>query len=583
MNLPMLRSSGNDLYSKAMAACRLQFAAVGGFSLVVNLLQLTVSLYMMQVFDRVLASRSLDTLLWLTAIAVAAIGLLALLDASRARIMQRIGTWTEAQVAPEGFARALESTLRGKPYRMEALRDLGVCRAWISGPGALSLYDVPWVPIYLGVIFLLHPVLGFIATGGAVVLFGLILVSELVTADPLKKANVASMAAQKRADAISRNAEVMDAMGMGPTMISQWQASVNEAAPLQQKAADRAGLLLGITRFVRLAIQIAVLGVGAYLVLKQQMTSGASIAGSIIMGRALAPVEQMIGGWKGLVQARQSKARLKAFLSQPRIRPETDPLPAPEGKVTAERITWGLSGQATAIIRGVSFSLDAGDRLAIIGPSASGKTTLLRLVAGILAPAAGAVRLDGADISTWAREDVGRYIGYLPQDVELFEGTVSQNIGRMNPDALPEDIHAAAIMAGCHEAILRLPQGYETPLGEAGAGLSGGQKQMVGLARALYGRPRLIVLDEPDSSLDGEAESRLLAGLARMKESGATVVLVSHRPTLVRGVDKILVLKDGAVEAFGSRDEILKRMMPQRPVAVPAAPPMTQARIGEAS
>ncbi len=454
MNLPMLRSSGNDLFSRAMSACRFQFASVGAFSLVVNLLQLTVSLYMMQVFDRVLASRSIDTLLWLTAIAVAAIALLALLDAARARIMQRIGTWAESQVAPEGFARALESTLRGKPYRMEALRDLGVCRAWISGPGALSLYDVPWVPVYLGVIFLLHPVLGFIATGGAVVLFGLILVSEIATADPLKKANVASMTAQKRADAISRNAEVMDAMGMGPVMISQWKQSVDEASPLQQSAADRAGLLLGITRFVRLAIQIAVLGVGAYLVLRQEMTSGASIAGSIIMGRALAPVEQMIGGWKGLVQARQARARLKAFLSQPRIRPETDPLPAPLGNLTAERVTWGLTGQSTAIIRGVSFSLEAGDRLAIIGPSASGKTTLLRLVAGILPPAAGAVRLDGADISTWAREDVGRYIGYLPQDVELFEGTVARNIARMDPEALPEDVHAAATGAAawCHPA-----------------------------------------------------------------------------------------------------------------------------------
>jgi PrtD family type I secretion system ABC transporter len=561
---------------KALAACRAQFGAVGVFSLVVNLLQLTVSLYMMQVFDRVLATRSIDTLLWLTLVAIASIGLLALLDGVRSQVMQRVAIWVEGRVAPEGFARALEATLRNRPYRMEVLRDLGTCRAWLSGPGALALYDVPWVPVYLGVIYLLNPVLFLIATGGAAILFGLALASELATAGPLRQANLSAMASQKRADAISRNAEAADAMGMVPALLALWRNGLAEAAPLQQRAADRAALLSAITKFVRLAVQIAVLGVGAWLTLHQQLTSGAAIAGSIIMGRALAPVEQLISGWKGLVGVRQANKRLRAFLSLPRLRPEAEPLPAPTGRLSAERLTWAPPGQPNAVIKGVTFALEPGESLGIIGPSGSGKTTLLRLLVGVLAPVSGSARLDGADLATWPREDLGRHIGYLPQDVELFEGSVFRNIARLQPDAVPDAVHRAAGLAGCHEAILRLPQGYETEV--ADGTLSGGQRQMVGLARALYGDPRLVILDEPDSSLDGDAEARLLEGLAGLKAIGATVVLVSHRPSLIRGVDKVLVMRDGAAELFGPRAEVLARlsarpMPPNRPL--PPQPPKT--------
>ncbi|MFC0387884.1 type I secretion system permease/ATPase [Muricoccus vinaceus] len=553
-----LPAPGADALARAMAACRSQFATVGVFSLVVNLLQLTVSLYMMQVFDRVLATRSIDTLLWLTLVAIAAIGLLALLEGVRSQIMQRVALWTENRVAPEGFARALEATLRGRPYRMEALRDLGTCRAWLSGPGALTLYDVPWVPIYLGVIFMLNPLLGWIATGGAAILFALAVATELATAGPLRQANTAAMLSQRRADAIARNAEAADAMGMVPALLRLWREGVARSTPLQQIAADRAAILSSITKFVRLAVQIAVLGVGAWLTLRQQMTSGAAIAGSIIMGRALAPVEQLIGGWKGLVQTRQSFRRLRAFLALPRLRPDAEPLPAPTGRLTAERLSWAPPGQATPFVKGVTFSLEPGESLGIIGPSGSGKTTLLRLLAGTLTPLAGHSRLDGADLATWPREDLGRYIGYLPQDVELFEGSVFRNIARLQPDATPEGVHRAAKLAGCHEAILRLPQGYETEIGETA--LSGGQRQMVGLARALYGDPRLVILDEPDSSLDGDAEARLLEGLSGLKAIGATVVLVSHRPSLVQGVDKMLVMRDGAAELFGPRAEVMSRL-----------------------
>jgi len=568
MVLPAPRA---DVLARALGACRSQFTLVGLFSLAVNLLQLTVSLYMMQVFDRVLATRSIDTLLWLTVVAIAAVGLLALLEGVRGQVMQRIALWVEGRVAPEGFARALEATLRNRPYRMEALRDLSVCRGWLSGPGALTLYDVPWVPIYLGVIFVLHPVLGWIATGGAVALFALTLTTELATSGPLRRANTAAMAAQKRADAIARNAEAADAMGMLPALLARWREGVAQSTPLQQVAADRSSMLSGATKFVRLAVQIAVLGVGAWLTLHQQLTSGAAIAGSIIMGRALAPVEQLIGGWKGLVAARQAFRRLRVFLAQPRLRPEAEPLPTPTGRLTAERLSWAPPGVPSPFIKGVSFTLEPGESLAIIGPSGSGKTTLLRLLAGTIPPMAGGARLDGADLATWPREDLGRHLGYLPQDVELFEGTVFRNIARLQPDAPPEAVHRAATLAGCHEAILRMPQGYETEI-EAGA-LSGGQRQMVGLARALYGEPRLVILDEPDSSLDGDAEARLLKGLASLKATGATVILVSHRPTLVQGVDKVLVMRDGAAELFGPRAEVLTRLglraVPRPPASTP--------------
>src|SRR4051794_8993796 len=367
---------------RALRACRKQFIVVGLFSGGVNLLQLTTSLYMMQVFDRVLASRILDTLYYLSLIAVVATLVLALFEAVRGQVMQRLAAWVEQRVAPESFVRAIESTLRGRPYRMEALRDLAVCRGYIGSPGALSLYDVPWVPIYLGFIFLLHPIMGAIALGGAVLLFGLTLVSELSTSKLLKEANTAAMASQRQAESITRNAEVIDSMGMLPSVIGGWRESVAAMTVPQQRAADRAAMLVAATKFFRLAVQIAILGVGAYLVLQQQLTSGASIAGSIIMGRALAPVEQMIGGWKQLVSARQSFRRLQAFLAMPRLRSAGLPLPEPTGRLSVERVSYAFPGQGVALIKGVNFALSPGESLAVIGPSAAGKTTLIRLLIG---------------------------------------------------------------------------------------------------------------------------------------------------------------------------------------------------------
>jgi ATP-binding cassette subfamily C protein/ATP-binding cassette subfamily C protein EexD len=558
------------ILSKAVGTCRRQLVAVAVFSGVVNMLQLTVSLYMMQVFDRVLSTRSLDTLYYLTAIAVFALLVMAVLDGLRAQIMQRIASWVEGKAAPEAFIRAIESQLRNRPYRMEALRDLAACRGWLGSPAALTLFDVPWVPIFLAVIFLLNPTLGWIALFGAGVLFLLTLANEWATGALVRQASTGAMASQRRAESIVRNAEVIDSMGMGPAVLQRWREGLSSSIPQQERASDRAALMLAITRFMRLAVQVAVLGAGAWLVLEQQITAGASIAASIIMGRALAPVEQMIGGWKQLVQARQAYRRLLAFLALPRLRPPGMALPEPTGRVAAERVTFGFPGQPVAIIKGVSFNLTAGESLAIIGPSAAGKTTLIRLLIGTLQPSAGTVRLDGADVFTWLREDFGRHVGYLPQDVELFDGSVLRNISRM-ADAEPDLAFEAARLAGCHEMILRLPQGYDTEIGDGGQHLSGGQRQLIGLARALYGQPKLVVLDEPNSNLDGDAEQALIRGLEELKRRGITVILVSHRPTLVQGVDKVLLMRDGAVEAFGPRAEVLKRLVQQaRPAEVPA-------------
>jgi len=566
----MQEKAPETVLSKALASCKQQLIAVALFSGVVNVLQLTVSLYMMQVFDRVLSSRSLDTLYYLTIIAMFALLVMAVLDGLRGQVMQRIASWVEGKAAPEAFIRAIESQLRGRPYRMEALRDLWMCRGWLGSPASLTMFDVPWVPIYLAVIFALHPVLGWIAFGGALILFVLTLANEWATGSLLRQASTAGMASQRRAESIVRNAEVIDSMGMAPAVLTRWREGLASSMPPQERAADRAAMLLSITRFFRLTVQVAVLGVAAWLVLEQQLTAGASIAASIIMGRALAPVEQMIGGWKQLVQARQAFRRLTGFMALPRIRPPGMALPEPTGRIAAERVTFGFPGQPVAIIKGISFNLAAGESLAIIGPSAAGKTTLIRLLIGTLQASAGTVRLDGADVFTWQREDFGRYVGYLPQDVELFDGTVILNIGRMR-DAEPQLVFEAAKLAGCHEMILRLPQGYDTEIGDGGQHLSGGQRQLIGLARAMFGNPHFVVLDEPNSNLDGDAEQALILGLEMLKSRGCTVVLVSHRPTLVQGVDKVLLMRDGAAEAFGPRAEVLKRLAqgaPGRPTEI---------------
>lgn len=568
---PDQREQTETVLDRAVGSCRKQLLLVGLFSGMVNLLQLTTSLYMMQIFDRVLTTHNVNTLVYLSLIAATAILLLAILEFSRNQIMQRLATWVELKVAPEGFARAIENVLCGYAYRMEALRDLATCRGYVGSPALLALYDVPWVPAFLGVIFLLHPMLGFVATGGAIVLFALTLLNELITSRLTKEAGIAAINAQRRADSIARNAEVIDSMGMLPALMSRWQESMAEITTPQRRAAQRGSVVLAMAKFVRLGVQIAVLGVGCYLVLQHELTAGASMAGSIIMGRALAPVEMLISGWKNFIHVRQAFSRLQVFLSQPRLRPAGLPLPAPVGRLSVERVTYAFPNTTLATVKGVQFALKPGESLAVIGPSASGKTTLMKMLIGTLAPSAGTVRLDDADVHGWMREDFGRYVGYLPQAVELFDGTVFRNIARMR-DAAPEQVFEAAQLAGCHEMIQRLPQGYQTEIGDNGELLSGGQRQLIGLARALFGSPKFVVLDEPNSNLDGDSERHLIRALAKLKTLGTTVVLVSHRPALVQHVDLVLLMRDGAVDTFGARADVMNRVVARpAPEDLPAA------------
>ena len=555
------RGRTETVLSRMIGFCKTQLLLVGLFSGMVNLLQLSASLYTMQIFDRVITTHNVNTLIYLSLIAGTAILLLAILEFTRNQIMQRLSTWVELKVAPEGFARAIENVLRGHSYRMEALRDLATCRGYVGSSAALALYDVPWVPVFLGVIFILHPMQGFVATGGAIVLFVLTLLNELITSPLTKEANTAAINSQRRADSIARNAEAIDSMGMMPAVMRRWQESVAEMMTPQRRAAQRGSVLSAMAKFVRLGVQIAVLGVGAYLVLQHELTSGALIAGSIIMGRALAPVEMLIGGWKQFVQVRQAFSRLQTFLRQPRLRPPGLPLPEPVGRLSVERVTYAFPNTTSTIVKGVQFTLNPGESLAVIGPSAAGKSTLIKMLIGTLAPSAGAVRLDGADVLS---AGCGRILDDMSATCRrpsncLRARCSATSRGWVRRD--PEQVFAAAQLAGCHEMIMRLPLGYETEIGENGQFLSGGQRQLIGLARALFGNPKFVVLDEPNSNLDGESEKELIGALEKLKALETTVVLVSHRPGLVQHVDLVLMMRDGAVEMFGPRTDVLNRVI----------------------
>jgi PrtD family type I secretion system ABC transporter len=559
-----------NFLSNIVTRCRQTFLSVGLFSLLINLLMLTVSIYMMQVFDRVLASGSGATLVYLTLIAVGAIALLAGLDAVRTRLLGRASLWLEHKLAPATFGRAVESALTDQPYRTEALRDLGTLRSALSGPAVLALVDAPWVPIYLAVIYLLHPLLGHIALAGALGLFSIALLNHAATQHLLHQANAASVTSLHRAEASVRNAEVVDAMGLLPGLTQRWAGIHDVGLVLHARAGDRAAVIQALSRFSRLAVQIALLGAGAWLVLQHELTGGAMIAGSIIMGRALAPVEQAIGTWKQVVAAREAYRRLTAFFARPAYRPDGMPLPAPRGHLTVENLSYGVPGKPP-ILRSISFALPSGEALAIIGPSAAGKSTLARLLVGSRKPNAGTVRLDGADLFTWPRAEIGRYVGYLPQDVELFAGTVRENIARLT-EADPARIVEAAQMAQAHDLILRLPDGYDTQIGEQGTILSAGQRQRIALARALFGQPRLIVLDEPNANLDSEGEEALCQAIAAIKQTGAAVIVIGHRPSTLAQVDKVLVLRQGTVELFGPRQAVLDRLAARNVTALRPRP-----------
>lgn len=559
-----------------LAAFRSLFISVAAFSFVINLLMLTPAVYMLQIYDRVLTSRNTTTLLMLTLIMLGLFALEAVLEWVRNQAVVRGSTAMDMKLGARVFDAAFGRTLNGRSgSAAQALSDLTNIRQFLTGRGLFAFFDAPWTPVYLLVIFLLHPWLGAFGLLAAVVLLGLAYVNEKLTATPLGEANQEAQRATHYANGSLRNVEVIAALGMLGTLRQRWQRRQHRMLALQAEASDRAAAVSGVTRFTRIAFQSGVLGLGALLVIEQQLTPGGMIAASILLGRALTPVDAVIGQWRNLVQARGAYARLGELLqAHPEHEPRTA-LPRPQGFVTVENLVAGPPGARTPVLKGIKFGATAGMLVAVIGPSASGKSTLARALVGVWPPMNGTVRLDGADVSQWNKDELGPWLGYLPQDVELFEGTVAENIARFGVPDSARTV-AAAQRAGVHDMILRLPQGYDTPIGEGGMALSGGQRQRIGLARAMYGDPALVVLDEPNANLDEAGDAALLGALRVMKQEKRTVFVITHRMNLLAEADAILVLANGTIQAYGPRDAVMDTLRPQRKPAVAASTPDAQ-------
>ena len=528
-------------------------------SLLLNLAMLVPAIYMTQVFDRVFASRSVETLAMLSALVVLALGLGYAMDTVRARALAWAGRSLDRTVSPHALGAVLDDAVAPGAKRAEAdvIRDVAQLRAFLGGSGIHALFDAPWLPLYLGVIALLHPLLGIVAAAGALLLATLGVVTERVTRLPVREMLVRSRAVSHHAEALVRNAEVVVGMGMTRAAVAGWQQRHQALIEDQGRLSDTSAQLAALARVLRQALQAFMLGVGAWLVIDANASAGIMVAATILLGRALQPVEQLIAGWKTLVDARAAWQRLEDRRAQADAAGVR--LPVPSGRLDLDRVVFGIGTSRPLLIRNVSLSLAAGESLGIVGPSASGKTTLVRLMLGLWKPQSGSVRLDGADIATWNRDDLGPHVGYLPQDVELFAGTVAQNIARLGKVDSARVVEAAQL-AHVHEMILELPDGYETEIGEGGAALSGGQRQRIALARALYGTPRLVVLDEPNANLDAEGERALAATLAKLESRGVTVVMVGHRPAMMAALDKLAVLNNGTLEAFGPSSAVLSRL-----------------------
>ncbi|MGB5076922.1 MAG: type I secretion system permease/ATPase [Sphingorhabdus sp.] len=554
----------DSLYSQRRVAGQLIF-----FSMITNLAALAMSLYMMQIYDRVLTSQSKDTLFFLVIAIMLAIGLGSMLDGIRQQVANRIGTWLAQKIGPSLLARSLEQRLTSPNTRLEALRELSQIKHFISTPTVFSVVDMLWVPLYLVIVFLLHPLFGMISAVGAVVLFALTYYNERVTRAAIRDTQNQTASNMQYAECLVRNSEVIDAMGMADDTIAHWADRHFKETEAVDKTQFFSSKVLATTKFARNTVQVALLAAGGLLVLDQQMTGGAMVAGSIIVARLLAPIEASMSYWNQFVLARHSFNRLSQFCDLPQPRPSQMALPRPQGSIVVEGLTYVPPGMKGAILKNVSFKIDAGTALAIVGPSASGKTTLTRMIVGVLKPSAGHVRLDGADTFEWMRSDFGPNVGYLPQDIELLPGSIRQNISRFRPDASDADVIAAAKLADCHDMILQIDGGYDCILTDGGYQLSGGQRQRVGLARALFGMPQLIVLDEPNSSLDARGDAALAATVMKLKELNITSIIVSHRANLLRLSDKILMMIDGRVANFGNAQAVIEQMsgkkLPPRP------------------
>jgi ATP-binding cassette subfamily C protein len=555
----------------ALRACRNAFIGVGIMSCMINLLYLTGSIFMLEVYDRVLPSRSVPTLVGLAILAAFLYMAQGVLDMLRGRILGRIGTSLDEAMNERVFETVVRLPLLvgTRNEGLQPLRDLDNVRSFLGSMGPGAFFDLPWLPFYLAICFAFHWLLGVTALGGAIILVALTLITEFMSRQPARDAMTLAARRNDLAAATRRNAEVLVAMGMSGRLTKRWSETNEESIAGNQRASDVTAGLGAVAKVLRMMLQSAVLAVGAYLVIYQEATAGIIIAGSILSARALAPVDLAIAHWKGFVAARQSWRRLNQLLERlPALQAQTL-LHPPEKKLTVEGVAIVPPGEQRVIVQDVNLAIEAGHGLGIIGPSGSGKSSLVRALVGVWQPARGKVRLDGAALDQWSSDVLGRHLGYLPQDVELFAGTIAQNICRFDTEAKSEMIIAAAKQAGVHEMIIKMREGYDTQIGEQGGALSAGQAQRVALARALYGDPFLIVLDEPNSNLDAEGDEALTRAVRAARERGAIVVIVAHRPVGIEGVDQLLVLKDGRMQAFGAKEQVLGQVLQRPPGPAP--------------
>lgn len=558
----------------ALRASRQVLLHAGGFSLFVNILMLTGPLYMLQVYDRVLASQSVPTLLSLTLIVLVLYGTLGVLEWARSGLFSVAASRFEGALGERVAAAAMSLSL-ADPGRASdrPIRDLRQLRRFIASPVTGALFDAPFAPLFLIVLFMLHPVFGLWAIFGAVILIAASAFNERASARLTKETEDLERAGAQRAAEMTRNAEVLGALGMGGALRRRWQVLFDGG----DRAFSRSGRILsgfssGIKAF-RLFLQSAILGIGAWLVIQGEVSPGAMIASSILMGRAIGPLEQIVGQWRAIVAARESWASLTETLRRAPVPVPQMPLPPIQGRVQVENVFAGPPGIETPVLKGLTFALEPGDVLGVLGPSAAGKSSLARVLTGAWPIISGHVRLDGADITQLPSDTLGPQIGYLPQQADLLSGTVRDNIARFREDAAPEAILSAAQAAGCHELILRLEKGYDTDIGFGGAYLSAGQRQRVGLARALYGNPNLIILDEPNSNLDGPGEMALQSAIAAAKARRATVIIIAHRPNAIVHCTKLMVLDDGRIREFGPAEDVLAKVLPKQAASLRAVRP----------
>jgi ATP-binding cassette subfamily C protein EexD len=571
MNRPNL-SSGTQELQATLASVKQHFIYVGCFSAAINLLHLVPILYMLQVYDRVLSSGSYSTLGTLTFLMVFLLIAMGGFEWVRSYILVAASNKIELELRDRIFNATFKLSLTGgNKMGAQPINDLIGLRQFMTGNGVFAFFDAPWFPIYVGVMFMFHFWFGVSAIIAGIIMVALAILNERATNQKLKDANTQASQASARLNSSLRNAEIIEAMGMTDSVRKGLHRQGENVLLLQTEASKSAGAMTSFSKTFRSIVQSLMIGLGALLALSQEISPGSLIAGSLLLGRALGPIDILVGTWKGFSVARAQYDRLAKLLDQLPAEPQRMQLPPPQGNLLLENVIVAPPGSRTPVLKGISFQLNAGEALGVIGPSASGKSTLARAILGIWPAGSGKVRLDGADISAWNRIDLGPYIGYLPQDIELFDGTISENICRLG-EVDAEKIVAAAELAGVHELILRQPDGYDTVIGGSSGVLSGGQRQRIGLARAIYGNPKLIVLDEPNSNLDDQGERELVAAINRVKQSGCTVVVISHRTMVLGCVDKLLVLKDGSTFAFGPRDQVLAALQAQQqPAAAGAA------------